>query len=29
MFLEDVDLANFDVAFFEILGIEVVAMDPN
>jgi len=29
MFLGDVDLANFDAAFFEISGTEVVAMDLN
>ncbi|KAI3329679.1 putative polyketide synthase [Ustulina deusta] len=29
MFLDDVDLADFDAAFFEIGGTEAIAMDPN
>jgi acyl transferase domain-containing protein len=29
MFLEDVDLAEFDAPFFEIGGAEATAMDPN
>lgn len=29
MFLDDVDLADFDASFFEISGMEAVAMDPN
>lgn len=29
MFIGDVDLANFDAAFFEIGGTEAIAMDPN
>lgn len=29
MFLEHVDLARFDAAFFEIGGTEAIAMDPN
>ncbi|KAI0441390.1 putative polyketide synthase [Xylaria telfairii] len=29
MFIGDVDLADFDAAFFEIGGTEAIAMDPN
>lgn len=29
MFLEDIDLADFDASFFEISGGEATAMDPN
>ncbi|KAI1122100.1 hypothetical protein F5Y10DRAFT_287542 [Nemania abortiva] len=29
MFLENIDLADFDASFFEISGADAVAMDPN
>ncbi|KAJ5101357.1 hypothetical protein NUU61_003579 [Penicillium alfredii] len=29
MFVDDVDLADFDASFFEIGGVEAIAMDPN
>ncbi|RYP39087.1 hypothetical protein DL767_002350 [Monosporascus sp. MG133] len=29
MFLDDVDLADFDASFFEMSGTEAIAMDPN